>query len=201
MKKILLILITLSLVIFSGCNNTAISVWDGLLRNSSGNSIINTYNDIPTSTHEQNALFDGRTYILSSHQTLGVGQSIHFLGCTQNKIVHFERFNIDVTATPVDTHFYENPTITNNGTIIYGQNLERNYIYNASLLLYSTPSFTSNGTLIFHSGIFGGNNINGKVIIPNELILKLNTCYLFEITNNDGNNNAMIINFIWHEAD
>lgn len=201
MKSILKLIIVALLIIVSGCSSS-VMVNDGVPRTETGDAIVGVYDDISTQTHAENSVFAGRGYLISGQTTLGVGASIYLLGCTQDKAVHFEDFILKFSATPFDVHFYEEPTITSNGTQIQGFNLDRNKRdINSSLLTYANPTFTNNGTLIFHTAAYGGNNLVGSTDIPTEIILRINTCYLFEITNNDGNNVETTYNLIWHESE
>jgi hypothetical protein len=186
-KSILISLFLFILVLLSGCSqDSRIILNESLPINIT--YPLTEYNDIPTATHTQQAIFEGRAYILSGDLNFSIGQTQYFIGCTQDKDIHFENFLFSMSATPFDVHFYKNPTITNNGTLVYAENRNDNYNINSSLSIYLAPSITNNGTLWFHSSVYGGNNIAGTLIFGEELILAPNNCYLFSITNNDGNN-------------
>lgn len=174
---------------------------DGVIRNDNAESLVGVYNELPIETHTEHAIFEGRGYVLSGRATMSTGSSIYLQGCAQDKAIHFENFVLDLSATPFDVNFYESPTITNNGTQIYGKNTERNFADNHSLILFYDSTFTHNGTFIQGMSAYGGNNLIGSVGMPSEFILKINTCYLFEITNNDGNNVDITYNFLWHESE
>jgi uncharacterized protein YcfL len=194
-----LLLISLILLLISGCSSNKEIILDEAI-SVNITEPLTLYGDIPTATHSQTAYFDGRGYILSGSNTLNAGQTSSFLGCTQDKDVHFEDFNVFFSATPFEVNFYRSPTITNNGNSINSNNINGNYPNNSSMFTYSGPTITNNGTLIFKSVAYGGNNIAGATSMPSELILAKNTCYLFTITNNNGNNVQITYNFIWHES-
>lgn len=203
MKKIIF-MIGFILLFFSGCSSSNVvfvpgmdDIYDLL------DSVLGPYLDLSFASHSEKALFDGRSYMISGHVSLDIGESLYFLGCTQNKATHFEKFAISFGSSPIDIHLYEDVNVSSYGNQIYGVNLDRNKYLNLSdMNTYSNATFTNLSTtdVIFHSAAYGGNNIEGSIVFPQELILRTNTCYVFEIKNNDGNANDFTYLLVWHES-
>jgi len=200
MSKFKLFIFFILLLTFSGCTwmpieiifNMPVPVNNTDLTKSDGSLVI------LEEAHYRNHL--GDVYTLSSNFTLGVGASTSFMGCTDSAEIHFINFDIIVTNAPVEVNFYEAPTITNNGTLLTPLNMNRNFPDNSTMLLYGNPTITANGLKLFVNGILGSKNqIQSNFGQTVEWILNSETCYLFEIINNDGNNNKMVANLIYYQ--
>lgn len=180
-------------------NNESIPV---IIYYENGNPIYGVYNDIYVAPHGSRALFGGRRFLVNNETILDTAESHYIFGCTQNKSVHFELFLAEFEATPVHLHFYEEPTISNNGTLINVINLERNFqnIINNTMIMYDSPNVTSPGTQIYEVISFGDKQLSGENGIDSPIILRINTCYLFEIFNGDGNSNSITYQISWHES-
>lgn len=81
--------------------------------------------------------------------------------------------------------FFENPTVTNNGTILPSYNNDRNSIRATSGTFYYDPTVSSDGTRIDTSWIGAYNQktrVGGDTRRQAELILKQNESYLLKFT-------------------
>ncbi len=95
---------------------------------------------------------------------------------------------------------YENPTTTDNGTVIIAYNNDRNSANSATCAHYYDPTVSNDGTLLeaFRIGAGGKQKIGGDARQFAELILKQNEQYLIKFTP-DGDNAEVTFNSQFYE--
>lgn len=96
--------------------------------------------------------------------------------------------------------FFENCTVSNNGSLVPVRNRNRNFPNGNTVLLYEDPIITSVGTEIF-SGIYGAgrNSAGGGVRDTEEIVLRVNENYCFSVTEQNIQATSININFDWYE--
>jgi hypothetical protein len=113
-------------------------------------------------------------------------------------------FNFNTIASKQGLiEFFENPTITDNGTAITPCNSDRNSSNTAELLCYKDPTISSDGTRLGvnvtgsdSASVVGGSGGSSKR--DDEFILKQNTGYIVKFTTKV--NDARVSNcFKWYE--
>jgi len=180
MKKILILLILLSTVLFTGCNNTAISISD-------------------SKSYTQQNLEEGDSYISESNQTILTTSNYYIGGITKNISLCMQQRQI--IAQSDDTldlviNLYEGGTFSG-GTLIQNFNKERNYIDNSTFEIYKDVTVIDLGLkLPFESFVFGDKRIKTSTENFVSYIMKKNTTYILEIKNN-GIKSADTI-FVWN---
>jgi len=200
MEKLKYILISFFLLIFAGCSNSQIDFNNESIPINNTDLLKGENKQLVTITNNHYLNQNGKVYSLSQEMTLSSGQEVYFMGCTQNKNIHFTSFDIIVDTAPVNIYFYENPNVTNNGTQINSTIMNRNFNYNSTLNLFYNPTISSEGELLFVNGILGDKNqVQSNFGQTEEWVLNLNTCYTFKIINNNGNDNDIIANLIYYE--
>lgn len=116
------------------------------------------------------------------------------------KNAHFTSFEVTVGGNPILIEFFENPTITNNGTAKNLSNTNRQFNFNSSINVYDDPTITNDGKLLIRRGIIAAQSkIAGVAGSETEWILARDTCYLFKVTNQNGNNVQFYNTFFWYE--
>jgi len=199
MKKIKLILGLFVLLLFSGCSDTnyysSVFSFPGLFSDSGELVVIQD-------SHYMNHL--GAFWTASFAPTLNSAQSVEFTMCLNATTeFHFTDLSMAVSGSPVNFYLYDSPTITNNGTQFNMTNMNREFRNTVpGFDTYQAPTYTSAGTLLFQDAVTGstgqGAKINAPFRLASEWILT-DGCFLFVITNNDGNNNDLYINFYGYE--
>jgi len=190
MKKLSILLI-LCMFIFTGCSyNDTLQFFK--------TSIFDETVTID-SVHQNS--YEGKTFHFGTNFTMNSGDIVYFMGCTQDKSVHFREFLLNADANPIVIQFFEAPTITNNGSSLpLGHNRNRQSSNNSTLLLFNNPTVTNEGTQLFIKAIQGTQQkVSGETSAPVEWILDNNTCYNFKIHNQNGNGVSLYANFFWYE--
>jgi len=83
--------------------------------------------------------------------------------------------------------FYENPTLSNDGTLVPTYNSDRSSTYKALSSVYHTPTITNAGTQLYIESIGGdgvsqNSPVTGRSKHDREFILNTNTSYLIHYT-------------------
>lgn len=213
------------MLVFSGCfMDTNINVDEGLICDVEGNCVNVTANAAnmvlynsngnPVTVSNENTLVimdelhyrnhQGNFWTASASANLNTGQTSEFMMCVDNVTeFHFVDFTLSVSGGPVNIELYEDPTLTNNGTAFNLTNMNRGFRdKNQTVDTYVTPTYTAPGFLLFEDAITGGTGQAAKITAPFDLSsewILVDGCFLFIITNNDGNNNDIYINFFGYE--
>jgi hypothetical protein len=180
MKK--LIIVILILFFMTGCSRIAV-----------------TPDEITTKPIEEERVEEGKYFHITGNNTLTANSIDYFMGCTDSREVNFIDFELDISGAPFYIQFSENPTITNNGTLVASNNMNRNSNLSSSLQLYFNPVVTDEGDIMFLKGIYGGYFTGADFTEFSRWILKNETCYLFKIENGVGASRTYYSNFFWHE--
>lgn len=117
--------------------------------------------------------------------------------------LHWRFYRIFADGAPVEIEFYENATVSANGSALPAYNRNRNSAITSATSIYSGPTVTGAGTKLFTSRVVGsgvGANATGEVEgIEVEWILNPAYKYLLKITNNSGGNVNLVYQFFWYE--
>ena len=149
-------------------------------------------------------IHDGDFFSYTSTQDLTNGQVASFVVVTPNT-TRWAHFGFSLSAESEFTlDMYEDATPAANGTLVTAPVVINDNRNNATLHtthIYHTPTLGggSKGTIIkkWHSG--SGKQVGGSAGTTEELILKQNTKYWFDITNMTANNNFISWLVGWYE--
>lgn len=148
---------------------------------------------------------EGTAYHFGNNFTMNTGDVVRFMGCTQNKTIHFREFLLTSDASPIFLEFFENTTFSSNGTSLnpgHNRNRQLKSSMTSSLMLFANPTVIDDGVRMFPRAIFGQQQkVGGDLAVPIEWDLALNTCYSFKIHNLNGNNVDLVANFFWYETE
>jgi len=214
MKKLALAFILFIMLLFAGCsddNDTSVGITPSLLKTAICQ--FGDWSKCATITDEGSIVFitdphfknhNGEFYTASFTETLNTGQSSEFMMCLDNvTMFHFIDLSLAISGSPVNFLLYENPTLLTNGTQFNMTNMNRDFKnITPSFVTYNTPTYSAPGLLLFQDAITGtsgqGSKINAPFRLASEWIL-VDGCFLFIITNNDGNNNDIYVNFYGYQ--
>jgi len=99
--------------------------------------------------------------------------------------------------------FYENPTLTNDGTALSEVSVNRQDVGVSGMQVYRDPVITGNGTLLETGKIGGGNRVRaagGTTQGAGWWLLKKSESYLVRVDNDDGVARDISIAIKWHES-
>lgn len=107
------------------------------------------------------------------------------------------------TEAGVTVEFFENPTLTGDGTALSENCLNRQNPSTADTSCFHTPTVTADGTLL-ETGLIGTANTGVTDIGDTQTdrgywVLKKNEDYLIKVTNEDQAAKDIAIAYIWHE--
>lgn len=151
--------------------------------------VMNLYTDELTNStvtidYEHHTIHDGHHCFLCDFESLGLNDELNFSFFTNNTRTHMT-FEIS-SLLGVELNIYENVTVTG-GTNVTAFNNNRNSEMEKMIELKQDPTVTSGGIRIFGSRQ-GSNREAGFVKRSNELILKNDTTYMFNIISLGANN-------------
>lgn len=197
MKHLKLILIVLSLLVFSGCAPEG----DFTPTNDAGTgvTVVSLLNDseiegtLITTEVDHWANHQGELYSKYFNFTFQTGQTQKFMLCNNNDThFHLIHMHLGSDSGPIRAEFWENPTILTNGTLTNMTRLNRGVEYNNNTIgvkYYVSPTTSSDGTLLYVDWLLGTNNRAENIFnLPAEWIFEHNTCYILNIVNENGNN-------------
>jgi len=145
----------------------------------------------------------GKLFTVAARFSLANGATKEFLGVVpaSGTFPHFRKFVIAGGNTPFDVDFFEGTVTSDDGTTITGYNNNRNSTNTHGLSLYADPTVTTDGTNLEPITAFSTAKDSGGIgsETSNEWIMKLDTKYLFRITNNSGGTENFTANMFWYE--
>jgi len=150
------------------------------------------------------AVHEGRAFMVSTTGVIDSEASINMLGRTGDKEVHFAGFQISASDGNLSVHMYESPTTTADGTpvTIVARNRASSIV--PTHKVFSGPTVTGVGTILEHSHVYstgsqGAHLSAGQGALSEDWVLKPNTDYLIEITNDGAGDLNFVAKFIWAE--
>ena len=164
---------------------------------------------VTTITEQHRLVHDGMYFIVSGKQTgLVNGGTTEFLvSPPADCFPHIQTMVLNFGRGDVDFEAYEGPTITDNGTPIPAQNVNRNSSITPELNLYANPTTTDDGSQEFQlwvppTATGTGQSANGIEGLgnANEWVLAPETPWLIRITNNSGATIDWSYQFAWYEV-
>ena len=107
------------------------------------------------------------------------------------------------TEAGVTVEFYEDPVLTDDGTDLAENNLNRQTPTAPATACFHTPTVTTDGTLL-ETNLIGTSNtgvtdIGDSITDRGYWILKINEDYLIKATNEDQAAKDICISYVWHE--
>lgn len=102
------------------------------------------------------------------------------------KAIHLRLFLFNADNAPISHTLYEEPTITDAGTLQIGRNFNRNYA-NATVEMRTAPTVTTPGAMLHTIRVVGSKQAGGAGHTSGtEWVLKPGTDYLSRVTNLSG---------------
>ena len=150
------------------------------------------------------AVHEGRAFTVSQEGTVAAGALVNMLGRTGDKDVHFQGFQVSASDGNISVRLYEAPTITADGTpiVIIARNRANSLV--PTHTVFAGPTVTTPGTVLEHSHVYStgsqGSHLSaGQGALSEDWVLKPNTDYLIQITNNGTVDLDFVAKFVWSE--
>jgi len=191
------IVVIVSFIMFSGCANTAVSVWDGVIRNDEGTSLTNYFkNSLVTEDVSEAEVERGNCFISSHIRQLDSGETYYYTGDTDGRTITLELRKVTVidlgnsnTETRID--LWENVTTITQGDKTPTYNLNRDIIYLKDIQNYtfdiyngSTIDFTGAQQLEPLSEVLTSEKTQASFLNQEvQYILRRNTTYALNVSN------------------
>ena len=123
---------------------------------------------------------------------------------TGAKEVHWRQSNPKPTADKLRLQFFEDTTVSANGTALTLKNCNRQSAVTPQVTLFHTPTITADGTQIAETYLPGSTGTGGvrngsELGQQAEWVLKSNAIYLIRYTNESSGASIININFDWYE--
>ena len=186
-NKIIFISIFLCLFIFTGCSDTNV-----LLADTDGGRTFYEFN-----------LEEGNIFVTSDEYTIGAGNTIYITGISQNDSISMYKRVVRAFSfqdIDVDIKLYENGTQYST-TPIETFNKNRNSDKNSTFTIYqsnnNTSSITGATELPFANKLKGDKDVVVSSLDTADYIMKKNTVYILEITNNAPQSVNLILYWNW----
>lgn len=207
MKKILFILLGLFLILFSGCSSVGVSFVDSdSLATALNNTTIKT--NITSPTYEDKALIlmaweemqihEGKHFYKREYFPLAGSSTLNVLIYTGEQEAHFLPA-ISGNDGAINVSFWENPTVTTNGTLVPYFNSNYNYNDTNGLTFYRGGSVSALGTFKGRNYVGSGRTYGGTIRATDEIVLKPNSTYLMQIGNQIVTSNVIDCVFTWYD--
>jgi hypothetical protein len=192
------IIISLFLLLLSGCSSSSIAVIpDGTEMSIDG--------EVMTIDIAHEKIHEGVHYKTGFQDiTMNVDDTITLLFVTPNTSTQMHYTLTSQTTGEAIIYFYEGTVTSSDGTLSTSYNRNRNSLNLSSLLVYKTPTVTTDGMKLSEkwvgSEVFKG-DIGGDVRGNSEFILKEDTKYLIRLTAvSDGMKGAIGGDWYEHES-
>jgi hypothetical protein len=137
-----------------------------------------------------NAIHSGIGYAVSEIGTVVKSTNIYFLARVGEKQIHFDNFDLQLSAGNVTLELYKNPTITAVGTPVTPDNLNDPASIPCETLVYTDSTISNDGTRKHISKAFSSGSaekLSTSAAIAYGRVLDANTDYIVKITNLDEN--------------
>ncbi|KKK71598.1 hypothetical protein LCGC14_2912300 [marine sediment metagenome] len=118
-----------------------------------------------------------------------------------NKFLHFI-FSVSAGAEAY-VYFFENPTITDDGTTVNIYNMNRRSSNTSDITVYQNPTIGAVGTQLSTDLLPGAvkkMDVGGNIRQDTEWVLKENNNYLIRATNNGAGAESVAIQLEWYEV-
>ena len=132
---------------------------------------------------------------------IGAGASVYFHIKTDEVKQPHGNFTVS-TEAKTTFEFFEDPTLTDDGTRLAENCLNRQTPVIPGIACFRDPTVSADGTLLEINmlGSAGRNlDIGGTLTDRGYWLLKLNGDYLIKVTNNDLDVKDIVIAYVWHE--
>jgi len=137
--------------------------------------------------HDVRALQQGRSFSLSSVQSIAGGGSLTFVGIPDGDAVVFENISVEVDSGPVLVQLVESPTITVPGTQTFAKNRRRDSTNVHRMKIYGGATVTGGEVLQsveLYATSTGVVAVPADGILAGHWILNAAKTYAVRITNN-----------------
>jgi hypothetical protein len=165
---------------------------------------ISVHETMSVSSEQNNAIHAGTGYSISAIGTIAGDTSLYFLARVGDKQIHFEEFDLKLSAGNVTLELFKDPTITSVGDSVIPDTLNDAANIPCESLIYSGSTISDDGTRKYVSKAFTlgvAEKSESGTAIASGRVLKSNTDYIVKITNLEAVASVQYsISFTFHES-
>jgi len=197
MRSSILVLISIFLILFSGCSSTDIAVINEPVS-------VTPYEHFETVDYSHNKIHEGKYFFIKTAEefTGGAGETKYFMFVTPNSSTEIHARVSISSSVEFDIKIQENATVLTNGTPITPYNANRKSTYVNKLKPYAFPTGVNNGHLLWYSKVGSGRSSTGVSPSTNyEIIALPNTIYIFNMTKVAVTSGYLDVDFFWYEEE
>ena len=193
------VIISLFLLLISGCSDTNISIVDQPL---DVNITSQNYEDgaIIITDFAHAKAHDGEHFYKRDYFTLAGSSTLDVIIYTSNKTAHMLPQFIGNSGA-ISVILYSDTNVSNNGTLAPYYNSNFNYNDTNGLTIYRAPTVVSVGNERGKNYAGQAQKISGEIRGNSEIILKPNSIYMFRINNEAATTNIITCNFDWYDQE
>ena len=156
---------------------------------------------VPTIVKEHFKIHEGSGFTSSFSFSVGNGEDYYILLANPaGNYPHIRKYTITSDGAPVDIRLFEEPTVSDAGSVADGVNNNRNSPITPSLVVTKDATITDDGDVVEVDAIVGakhsGGNAKGIIV---EWILDPSKSWVIKVTNNSGGSADMTFNMFWYE--
>ena len=157
-------------------------------------------------SHDHHKIHEGDKYYARVQLTIPTltTQRITFITPT-DVYIHYQRSGVQTSSDKVSINFYEGGVVNVAGTLVNSHNRDLNSPLKSGVIIRTGDTYASVGTKLdaFCSYIPGSTGVGqakavGASATGEEIILKRDTVYVYEIVNGSSDSNIVDINFSWY---
>lgn len=197
-----MIISLITLILFSGCSNITVPTYptdDEDNINISINSPVDlTTGAIETIDYAHHEIHEGSSYMISGEQILGNGATYTYIFDTNNMSGKWVHILLNVRGVGEgNAILYENITYVG-GTPNGVKNRNRNYPNDNQLIVTEGATLLTSQVVVLEEHFGAGKNLGGENRNTDEIILRTNETYAYQITS-ETNSNDMSWIYNWYE--
>lgn len=157
-------------------------------------------------SHDHHKIHEGDKYYARVQLTIATLTTQRITFITPSDVyIHYQRSGVQTSADKVGINFYEDGVVDVAGTEVNSHNRDLNSDLESGVIIRTGDTYTSVGTKLdaFCSYLPGSTGIGqtkagGTSATGEEIILKRNMVYVYEVVNGSSDSNIIDINFSWY---
>lgn len=162
-------------------------------------NVVDNFGSLKTIDVLNSTVHAGISFTYSAAASIPAAGHAYFHGKTGDITSHLMSFFVKSDAAPITVEFFEEPTITANGTQVPAIARNRQSVIVPLMQVFVAPTVTADGTLLLTGKLLGNQQTVSSSNLEGEWILKKNTSYTFKITNNSNQTANVGAGFNWIE--
>lgn len=162
-------------------------------------NVVDNFGSLKTIDVLNSTVHAGIAFTYAGVASIPAAGHAYFHGKTGDITSHLMGFFVKTDAAPLTIEFFEEPTVTANGTQVPAIARNRQSSNPCLMQVFANPTITNDGTQLLIGKILGNQQTVASSNLDGEWLLKKNTSYTFKITNNSNQTANIGAGFNWIE--